>query len=261
MYIDREEYIKHINDPIDKITIRRILDKIEQTLQKHTIESTNFLNPHEIYLAKSVLNRFSDLNYLISGGYEKAERKIITIYPEYYFEDDIDIAVSPLKISGEIKHLTHKDYLGSVLSLGLERDKIGDILIYKEYSIVMVKKELENYIIFNLNKIKNINVKTSISAIEEIKAPEMKYKESIEFLLSLRLDSIISATFNLSRKESFKIIKREDVKVNFELIDKPSREIQIGDLISVRGFGRFILYDIKGKSKGDRFICIVRTIL
>ena len=125
----------------------------------------------------------------------------------------------------------------------------------------MVKKELENYIIFNLNKIKNINVKTSISAIEEIKAPEMKYKESIEFLLSLRLDSIISATFNLSRKESFKIIKREDVKVNFELIDKPSREIQIGDLISVRGFGRFILYDIKGKSKGDRFICIVRTIL
>lgn len=261
MYIDKEEYTNHINDPIDKITIRKILDKIEIVLQNYTVESTDFLNPHEIHLARSVLNRFKDLDFLIDGKYENAERQVILIYPEYLSREDIEIPLSALKIDGDLKGIMHKDYLGAALSLGLKRNKIGDILIYKNYSIIIVKEEISSFIIYNLEKIKNNNIKVSTCTLDHIKAPMIEYKEIVEFLVSLRLDSVISGTFNLSRKDSMKTIKSKNVKINFEFTEKPSKEIQEGDLISVKGFGRFILSEVKGKSKSGRFICIIRIIL
>lgn len=261
MYIDRDKYTSHINDPIKKIEIRKILDKIEIVLKRHTIEYTDFLDPYEVYLAESVLNSFIDIKYTVEGGFESSERKIIIIYPEYTYEGDIEIPISSLKLSGDLRTANHKDYLGSILSLGINRNKIGDILVYKDFAIVLVKKEIRDYILYNLEKIKNSNVEISSYISSNIIPPEDKYKEINEFLISLRLDTIISSTFNISRKESINVIKSGNVKVNWESIEKPSKEIEEKDLISVKGFGRFILHRIKGRSKSNRLICIIRIIL
>lgn len=261
MYIDKDKYTSHINDPIKKIGIRQILDKIEIVLNNHIIQFTDFLDPYEVYLAKSVLNRFIDLEYIIEGGFESSERKIIIIYPEYIFKEDIDIPITSLKINGDLRDINHKDYLGSLLSLGIQRNKIGDILVYEHYAIVLVKKEISNYIIYNLDKVRNINVETSLHTLNSIEPPNYKYKEINKFLTSLRLDVIISATFNISRKESINIIKAGNIKVNWENVKKPSKEVEEKDLISVKGFGRFTLNEIKGRSKSNRIICIIRIIL
>lgn len=261
MYIDREKYTSHINDPIKKTEIRKILDKVEIVLNKHLIEFTDFLDPYEVYLAKSVLNSFADINYSVEGGFEGSERKIIIIYPEYIFKEDIDIPISSLKIKGSLDDISHKDYLGSILSLGLKRNKIGDILVYEDSALILVKKEIQDYILYNLEKVKRNNIKVSEYRLENIKPPKDKYRELNRFVSSLRLDLIISSTFNISRKESIELIKAGNAKVNWENIEKPSKEIQEEDLISVKGFGRCILHRIKGRSKSNRFICIIRIIL
>lgn len=261
MRINREEYTDHINDPIKKIEIRKILDKIETVLNRHTIEATDFLDPYEMYLAKSALNSFMDLDYHKDGGYSEAERNIITLYPEYIFKEDIGQSISSLKIEGYSKGTEHKDFLGAILNLGLKRNKIGDILVYDDYCIVIVKDEIKDYILYNLEKIKRSKVNVSVYECNKIIPPEGKYNEIDRFLSSLRLDSAISAAFNLSRKESMDSIKNGDVKVNFENIEKPSEELDEGDLISVRGYGRFLLYNVKGKSKRDKYICVIRIIL
>ena len=261
MYIDKEEYTNHIKDNDKKIEIRKILDKIEIVLNKHISQTTDFLNPYEFTLALSVLNRFNDISYSIDGGYEGAERKIITIYPPYIFREDIEVPISSLKIIGDLKLVEHKDYLGSILSLGINRNKIGDILVYDDEAIIIVKEEINSFILYNLEKIKNKNIEVSLHNQSNIQTPKVEYKELNEFLVSLRIDTIISSTLNLSRKESMNIINSGKVKLNFEFIDKPSKEVEEGDMISVKGYGRFILHQIKGRSKKDRFICIIRIIL
>nr|WP_300005761.1 YlmH/Sll1252 family protein [Tissierella sp.] len=261
MNINKEEYTKHIKDNEKKIEIRKIIDKIEIVLNKHIIQTTDFLDPFEVELAVSVLNRFEEIEYSLEGGYQDAERKIIIIYPFYIFKEDIEIPVSSLKITGDLKEIEHKDYLGSILSLGLKRSKIGDILVYEDEGVLIVKQEISDFVLYNLEKIRNKNIEIFIHNQAEIEPPLEEYKEINKFLVSLRIDSIISAAYNLSRKESILIIDSGKVKINFETIDRASKEVKEGDLISVKGFGRFILHKIKGTSKSGRFICVIRIIL
>lgn len=261
MYIDKEEYTKHIRDDQKRIEIRKIIDKIEIVLNKHITQTTNFLDPFEVSLACSVLKRFEKIEYSIEGGYDNAERKIIIIYPFYTFKEDVEVPLSALKIIGDLESVEHKDYLGSILSLGLNRNKIGDILVYQDHGVVIVKEEISDFILYNLEKIKNKNIEIFLHNQTHIIEPEEEYQELKKFLVSLRIDSIISAAFNLSRKESMNIINSESVKLNFEIIDKSYKEVEEGDMISVKGFGRFILHQLKGRSKSGRFICIIRIIL
>lgn len=261
MYIDKDKHTNHIVDKEKKIEIRKVLDKAEIVLNNHITQTTDFLDPYETYLAKSVLNSFTDIKYLVKGGYDESERKIIIIYPEYIFKEDIEVSITSLNITGDLKGIEHKDYLGSILSLGINRNKLGDILVYEDHGLVIAKKEITDFILYNLEKIKNKNVKSSIFSTEDIIPPELNYKIRKEFLSSLRLDTIISSVFNLSRKDSLSLINSGDVKVNFEEIDKPSREIEQGDMISVKKLGRFILYKTFGKSKSGRIICEIRIIL
>ena len=261
MLIDRELYTAHIKHDEKLIKMRRLLDKIEMVLDNHVIESSDFLDPYERYLAISILNRFDEVEYIEYGGYEDAERKIIIIFPFYQVKEDIPLGLSFLKIFGDLGDLSHKDYLGAILNLGIDRNKIGDILVNGDYGFVIVKKEIGDFILYNLQKIGNKNTKINYVSSKELIIPEVQYKEIREFLSSLRLDVVISVSYNLSRKDSMNIIKSGNVKVNWEPIDKPSLELKIGDIVSVRRYGRFMLYGIEGISKKGRLRSIIRILL
>lgn len=261
MWIDKDYYTSHIQDGEKLIKMRRILDKIEIVLNNHIRESTDFLDPYEVYLAKSILNRFQDINYYDFGGYKDSERRLISIYPSYLEKNDIEEELSCIKVEGDLDNLSHKDYLGALLSLGIKREKIGDILVHNGYGYIIVKEEIGDYIFYNLEKIGNKNLVNTKVPFNEIKVPPLDYKEIKRFLTSLRIDLIISSAYNISRKDSMDIIKRGLVKVNWEPIDKPARELSEGDVISVRGYGRFILYSLEGTSKKGRIMSFIRILI
>lgn len=260
MNINKEAYISHIKEIDKQIEMRKILDKIQISLSNHIIEITDFLDPYERYLAKSILNRFNDLSYSEFGGISNSERKVLSIYPYYYDESSIMPNLRYFRIHGDIDGLSHKDFLGGLLGIGIKRSKVGDILVHNSHVDIITKDELGDFILFNLEKIGNKNVSISEIDKEDLKEPSVKFKEIKKFVTSLRLDLVLSTTYNFSRQESINIIKSGKVKVNWQEITKPSKELTFGDTISTKGFGRAILYSNHGISKKGRYLVSIRIL-
>ena len=260
MNIDKEKYTAHIIDNEKKIIMKQLLDKVENVSNHHTVENTDFLDPYEIHLAMSILNKFH-IGYSKHGGIQSAERKVIQLYPDYYDESSIEPPIKYLRAGGDISNLSHKDFLGALLNLGVKRSKVGDILVYEDNGILIVKDEIADFVHFNLEKIGNKNIGIEEVEYNELIIPDVKYRELREFISSSRLDVVISSAYNISRSESQSIIKAGKVKVNWENIDKVSKDLEEGDMISVRGYGRIILYSIEGLSKKGKLKAIIRILI
>lgn len=250
--LDKEKYIEHIRDREQILNMRKILDKIEIVLDKHTIQSTDFLDPYERRLAESILNRFLEISYIQMGGIEESERKIILIYPEYYEYYDIEPTIKALLIEGNIGKLSHRDFLGSILNLGINREKVGDILIHEGYVQLIVKKEISEFVLLNLERVGKEKVHIKPILLKDLMPTKVEYKNVSTTIPSLRLDALISACWNLSRSDSQRLIQSDKVKINWEPINKPSNDVVKGDVISAKGYGRCILDSVEGLSKKGR---------
>ncbi|MCK9443503.1 MAG: YlmH/Sll1252 family protein [Tissierellaceae bacterium] len=261
MKLDRDFYTSHIKSKEKVFLMRRLIDKIEIVLSKHIVQSTDFLDPYERLLAKSILNRFNEIGYSEDGQNKNSERQIIVIFPQYYVEFCIHDFITAIRIKGDLQSLNHRDCLGSILGLGIKRDKVGDILVYSDHMDVVLKREVAGYILMNLEKIGNRKVVVSKIPLNSLSEGEVAFREIQKTLSSNRLDVYLSAVYNLSRSESRQFISSDKVKVNWEEIDKASKEIKAGDVISVRGIGRSILYSIDGFSKKGKIKANIRIII
>lgn len=261
MKLDKDKYIYHINDNERIIEMRRILDKIEIVINNHSVESTDFLDPYGRLLAKSILNRFMEIGYKEEGGLLETERQVINIYPDYYHSSDIESNITALEIKTDLQDLSHRDFLGAILKLGINRTKIGDILIQEEYADIIVKKEIADFITINLERVGNKKVSITYKPLEELAPSKVEYNEIKKTLSSYRLDVYISAAYNLSRQDSINVIKSGNVKVNWEPMDKVSKELKEGDIVSIRGYGRSILHSVEGISKKGRIKTTIRILI
>jgi RNA-binding protein YlmH len=250
------DYIEDINT---KLKMKRLIDKIRIVLKSHVVETTDFLDPYEIKLSKSILTKISEVSYLEYGGLEEAERKVIYIFPEYMSFTDMNSKIGYLKVD-KFEGLTHRDYLGSILALGVVREKMGDILIYDDSAIFIVKKEIMNYISMNLTKIGNNSIRIEEIEQKNIESPIEDFEEFQIYVSSLRLDTIISSIYNIPRSESLKKIKSNDVKINWEHVTKPTKILSEGDTISARGIGRSKIVLFKGQSKKGKNMLTVRKL-
>lgn len=260
MRINKDEYTSHIREPEKLLEMRKIIDKIEIVINNYMIEATDFLDPYERYLAKSILNRFEEISYIEFGGLINSERKIFVIYPNFYDENQIDSKLNYLRVEGDLKDLTHKDFLGALLSLGIKKSKTGDILVNSKNTDIIIKEEISDYILLNLDRVGNRKVKIREIDVEDLIEPQIAYKEISKSLSSLRLDAYLSAVYNLSRQESIDVIQSKRVKINWQEVTKPSKELIEGDVISSKGFGRSILYEIGNYSKKGRIHVIARIL-
>ena len=261
MTLDKEFYINHIQGEDYIFKMRKILDNVEMVLNNYRQETTDFLDPYERYLARSILNRFDEIIYNEDGGLDESERKVINIFPFYLGEDDIEEKISFLKIQYPEANLSHKDLLGAILNLGIIREKIGDIYVHNDKSFIIVKKEIKDFLLYNLNKVSNYNVKNQDIKRSEIKVFQEDYKEVKKIVSSLRLDTIISSIYNMSRQNSLKIIKSDRIKINFKPVNKPAIELNEGDLISAKGYGRSKFYSINGISKKGNYNITFRILM
>lgn len=254
--LNRIDLINHINRPEEKISIRKVIDKMESVINSHIPTSTDFLNPHEINLSISVLNRFKDdISYKIDGGYEDSELSIIYIYPSYIYENiDSDLVLFKFESNMKIKH---GDVLGSLIGLSIDRGKIGDILIGEKFTYFFVKREIANFVEINLNKISKYNIYLSReNGVSDLPKKEYTYKKII--VSSFRLDNLIAKVFNISRSKVKEMISGEFVKVNYAIETRSHIELELNDLVSLRKYGRFRIFDLEGNTKKGNFVLIVR---
>ncbi len=261
--IDREKLTNHIKDVDLKNTLYKICDKVTSVLKNHDIRYTDFLNPYEVKNAVGMLYSIEDINYSIYGGYKESERKIICIYPYYLNEEKIISPIKVLEIKGnfKFKEISHRDYLGSILGLGIKREKIGDILIQENLCQMIVHKDIFDFLQLNLEKVGKNVIQTKEIFDFDIHYSPPKYKEIYCTVSSNRLDAILSGIYNLSRQESSKYIIGQRVYVDFEPIYNPSKIIKEGSLLSVRGKGRSIISEIGDLTKKGRIKIKAKTII
>lgn len=195
------------------------------------------------------------------GGYENAERNIVV------FGDESDlgyecfypvrfIKIEPLQMKFA-DNLTHRDFLGSLMGLGIRREMLGDIIIKENVAYLVCLDSVTDFIINQLEKVKHTSVKCSESDfIPTDVLPELGYEELI--VSSERLDVLISAVYNLSRNESQKRIENETVFCDSILTSSSSFVPKNGALISVRGYGRFVFDGVLRKTKKGRHVVSVR---
>ncbi len=187
------------------------------------------------------------------GGFPDAEKKIMGVFPEWENENPSDFPIACLKIEGGFsRKLNHRDYLGTILSLGITPSKLGDIVVSDGFAYVFLHSDVVGYIKDNLHKIGNQGVKITVAEnLDKIKI-ERKYRTFGAVCASVRLDAVVGAAANISRSQSAALIDGGKVKVNHREVIKPAETVNEGDLLSIRGFGRFIVHSFDGETRKNR---------
>ena len=159
------------------------------------------------------------------------------------------------------KNLSHRDFLGAILNLGIKRECIGDIYVFEKEAYFFVTPEVKEFVRLNLTKVGNIGVNIMEVTFDKVKVPELKFEEVKFSVQSLRLDSVISGIFNESREKMNLKIREGIVLLNYLVCENTSEDIKEGDIISIRGYGKAVVYEIGGLTRRGKTFVIARKFV
>ena len=240
----------------DRIVLAIVQDKIDQSYKTCISTNTGFLDIRQRDLVESYCKKIKGLNYKFYGGYEEAERCICIVSPEEDSNPEPLIALRIVK-SGT-KTVSHRDYMGSILGLGIKRESIGDILVHPNGADIIILKELADFFVSNYVKAGSTPIKVEIISLNQIEVAEENVEEIRQSVSSLRLDNIISSVFKLSRSNAVEAINGGLVYINGQQITKPDKMLHKGDKLVLRGKGKAILQDILGNTKKDKTVLLIK---
>lgn len=249
----------------ERLLVAKILDKYEFTKTKNKIQYSDFLTLEEQELCMELLKNLECEKYYFFGGKENSERKILVIYPEKLTEemsrknDDKILSVIRIKLPNDLQgQYDHRNYLGSCMKLGVEREKIGDISVDRYGADIVVKEEIVKFLYINLQSLTRFkSSEITVESIKNLKSAVVAKVQISAIVASLRLDTIIGVLAKTSRSKAVEILKQERVFLNHSLETKSSKEVHIGDTITIRGKGRFEFKDITGNTKKGRYIILI----
>lgn len=244
----------------EKLCFAKLIDQSNICAKRHRNTFSDFLDPIKVEKYCNILKNERDIEYKVFGGYEDSERKMIGFYNSYceIQPSDFPIRILNIKVKDKFcKPLNHRNYLGSLIGIGIERDKIGDIIVLENGAISFVHENIADYLLINLLKVSNVKVENSLIDIDNLILPPKKYKPLKSTVASLRIDAILSTTFNISRAKASEFINSERVNVNSSIVKNISFNIKQGDIFTLRGYGKAKLVEINGRTRKDRISILI----
>ena len=250
--MDKKYFLNYIKEMDENKLIKLWEDiKLSESID-YPIVTTEFYPPG----IWSKLNNINGMTFLTKGLTGDSEKKVIIIIPKNYSGEIPDFNLVYFKINGKnkFKNLLHKDFLGTIMSLGIKREILGDLIVKDNISYGVIFQE--NYkIVENIDRISNVPVKVELAKEEEV--PKTNFKKIIITVSSLRLDSVVSGIKNISRQRGADEIIKGNVMVNYVISKEKSLEIKEDDILSIRKFGKFKIGDeISVNKKGKIRISI-----
>lgn len=221
---------------------------------------TSFLDPRGQYILKVIVGSFEDMKVSYFGG-QSAERKRAIIAPSYFepTEGDFEEVLIQINYPEKFVSIQHQHVLGTLMSLGIEREQVGDILVGDTIQFVLTK-QLESYIMMELTKIKGATVKLDSIPFKDMIQSKENWNIHHSTVSALRLDVVLKEMIRKSRSIAKQLIEKKRVKVNHTLIDSPDFQLQNNDLLSIQGFGRARIIDIGGKTKKEKVHITYQTL-
>ena len=230
---------------------KRLIDLSRQAQIKDIVTFSSFLNLNELNIYHTLLKELNTASEVF-GGYDGAERQMIAFIPDalcYEWDYPIKcIKITP-KYPKFAEKLTHRDILGSLMHLGIERSTLGDILCLNEEYYVFCDEMIMSFIMDNLSKIKHTMVDLSEEFEYRSLSSNIQLEEQFDMIASNRIDCIIAKAFHLSRSESAQLLAAEKVFINGKCITNCNQSCEDGAIVSVRGKSRFVFENCNLVSK------------
>lgn len=247
----------------ERVLLAHILDKCEQSRQRNIPAATDFLSPAEQRAAQELLHAAAiHEGYAFRGGYERAERKMLFFLPDWQEEADASDAMAFLRAAWhESEHPTHRDLLGSLMALGVERETLGDILVSEGSADLIVSAGVAQYLLDNWMGAGRTALRLTAIGADALRVPEQKVKKIRDTVATLRLDAVTAAGFSMSRGKAAELIAAGRVQKNYREVTKGDASVAQGDVISARGLGKFEVAEVGGLSKKGRTGILLRRYL
>ncbi len=243
----------------EELLIGRLLDLAGQAEKGYAVYS-RFLNPHERAIAEQVL-RSAGRSYRLEGGYKEAERAVVAFLPEYLQETqeetNFPICLLQVKVKGSAfgKQLTHRDYLGSLMALRIQREMIGDILVQPTGAYLFLIKRAAVIVLREWKQVGSHGITVAELPLAQAELAEGEKEELRIFVASMRLDTIVAEGFALSRTQAVMQIEAGLVSLRHCECVRPAAEVREGDVISLKGSGRITVGAASGISRKGR-VCL-----
>ncbi|MGT2667393.1 YlmH family RNA-binding protein [Streptococcus rifensis] len=258
---DSNSLFQHFNAD-EKVFVEKMLDKIDQVQNQYTIVLTSFLNPREMDITVSLAKR-AGLQVYSSYLLMPTEFCRLIIAPDYYVleESDFEIQLLELQYARKFNRITHSQILGNLVNqLGIQRHLLGDIILGEGTTQIVLDAKLSQLVIQNITKMSRVPVTWREIPYSELARPNEEATIKELLTTSLRLDSLIASTYNLSRQQASKLIEQHKVKLNHQLMENPSYSLKIDDLVSCRGFGRFKIDEDNGLTRNGKHKLLITKI-
>ena len=232
---------------------------IREVEDTYSPKLTGFLDPRQRFIIES-LTAGTGLEFKAYGAFSEAERVRVLIYPDYYVPEQQDYQITVFRVKYASKFLTlgHKDVLGSMMSLGIDRSKFGDIRIGEDEVQFTVANELKDYMTANFTSIGK--AKVTVDELEDFEDRIVTadvWTETMYIISSMRLDVVVAVILNVARQKAATLIHGEKVKINWAVRTQPAFELYESDMLSIRGFGRYKVIAIEGKTRKDKIRLII----
>ena len=249
--LDRYYNFKHSFKPDDKLLLSKVLDQAFLCERDHILKFSLFINSLKCQTLVGIIRAEFDVDTAIFGGIEGAERVKIGIAPTYAALDNEDFPIDTMviKYSKFKKSISHRDILGSVLNLGINRDKIGDILVFEEMAYVFLDNDISGFVSSNLEFVGGTKVKCQVKKVEDLYLPLQTYEDKKITVDEPYLSSVIATVFKISNKDATALIKSKKVMVDWG--NAHGKDVREKTTVTVRGFGRIYINEILGqRAKG-----------
>lgn len=237
----------------DSVFLARVVDSANSCRTRSIPKYIGFIDERQAALAKRQLDSLGFSNYYFRGGYDNAKRVFLCILPDYMSNEEHDeypVFCCYFRFR-DCDKLSHRDFLGSLLALGIKRETIGDILVKDGEAVVFTTEPVSQMILSDVSKIGRVGVRVSCEFVEPFPFVQ-EFETSEGTVSSLRLDCITAFITNLSREKSAALITAKNVSINhFECTDL-SKNVSAEDVISIRGYGRYLLHEIGSVTRKGR---------
>ncbi len=241
----------------DELTTAKAEDRIAQCRDGWYVTSTGFLDSHEQALVRKVTMHAAGVRTLMYGGYDDAERRMLVCIPAdlpLSDEEAEEGLVCVLRVSRPplSRRLSHRDYLGSILGLGIERRLVGDILVREDGADIIILPEIADFLKREYHQAGHTEIKTETVSAGDLIIPEAKCRIIKDTVSSVRLDSVVSSAFGISRSNAAKAIRSGLVSVDHEECLKADAKPEEGAVIVLKGKGKAVLEEIGDASRKNR---------
>ena len=224
---------------------------------------TAFVNPHQEQILRVLAGTY-ELGCVSSGEYIQTEFVRVLLYPDYFSPtlSDFEMALLEIHYPSRFEKLTHSKILGTIINqLGIDRKLFGDILVDEKRAQIFVNRDFIPLFQDGIRKIGRLPVSLEERPFTDRILSKIDYKEREILVSSFRLDALLSSALKLSRNQTSQLIEKKSVQVNYHLVEKSDYQVAVGDLISVRKFGRLKVVKDNGQTKKDKKKLIVRLLL